>query len=151
MAPRGLLQCAPMIPLACPVLQVSLSSAGCLGKEVYQNHPPCSTARHSKRNAVIRAVLKTCLRCNNLLRGSISVVNCPCDKNSSLIVSLKSRLRLSNLCPLHPVLFSAARDSRLFPPSLQYPARHVNNFVLFLQYFLDQTTSLFLSFLGICL
>lgn len=92
------------------------------------------------------AVLKTCQRCNNLLRESISAVNYPCDQNESPTVSLKSCLCLSNLCPLHPALFSADTESRLFPSSLQYPAMHLNHFVLFLHYFSrssNQVVSLF--------
>lgn len=48
---------------------------------------------------------------------------------------MNSCLCLSNLGLLHPVLYSADMDSRLFPPSLQYPAMHLNNFVLFPRYF----------------
>lgn len=147
MALKGLVKCGPMTALTCPVDQVKHLFGWLLGQGILPEIIRSAIWRGMAKGMRWRvwAVLKTCQRCNNLLRESISVVNYPCDQNESPTVSLKC-LCLSNLCPLHPVLFSADMDSRLFPSSLQYPAIHLSHFVLALQYFCRSSNQVVLLF-----
>lgn len=134
MALRGLVERGSRTAVPCPGDQVSISLARLLGQGSLPEmiHSAARTVLAKGMCWRTWAVLKTCQRSNNLLRELISAVNYPCDQNESPTVLLKSGFCLSNLCP---VLFSRDMDSWLFPSSLQYPAIHLNNFVLFSQYF----------------
>lgn len=131
----------------CPGDQGSVSLAWLLGQGSLPEMIHSATRRVLAKGMRWRtwAVLKTCQRSNNLLRELISVVNYPCDQNESPTVFLKLGFCFSNLCP---VLFSRDADSWLFPSSLQSPAMHLNNFVLFSNIFVAQATTLLFCFLG---
>ena len=79
--------------------------------------------------------LNTGQRSTNLLRGSISAVNYPCDQNESPTVPAKLCTWCCHLCPLPSAFLSADTNNSLSPLSVQSPITYLNQFVLLIQHF----------------